>query len=66
MNMSCIPLTVHKPINGHSVLDQMIECLTRVLALRDVETEQHTRRVTAMTLSLARAVGIPAHELIYI
>jgi HD-GYP domain-containing protein (c-di-GMP phosphodiesterase class II) len=63
MNISCIPLTVHKPINAYSVMDQMIECLTRVLALRDVETELHTRRVTAMTLSLARMVGIPAHEL---
>jgi len=66
MNISCIPLSILKPVTGHVVLDQMIECLTRVLVLRDLETEQHTRRVTVMTLSLARAAGIPCSEMIYI
>lgn len=66
MDISFMSLTVHKQITGHPVLDQMVECLTRVLALRDSETEEHTRRVTAMTLSLARVVGIPSTELIYI
>jgi HD-GYP domain-containing protein (c-di-GMP phosphodiesterase class II) len=49
-----------------SELDQMVECLTCALALRDSETVEHTRRVTAMTLILAQAVDIPAGGLIHI
>jgi putative two-component system response regulator len=66
MNMNYMSPMINKLISGHSELDQMVECLTRVLALRDSETEEHTRRVTAMTLSLARAMDIPNPELIYI
>lgn len=51
---------------GDTELDQVVECLTRALALRDSETEAHTRRVTAMTLNLARMVGVPDTELIHI
>jgi len=53
-------------IPRYSELDQMVECLTRVLALCDSETEEHTRRMTAMTLSLACAIEIPHAELLYI
>lgn len=59
MNTCKSPLT-DELISAVSELDQMVECLTRVLALRDSETEEHTRRVTVMTLNLAHAVGIPA------
>lgn len=66
MKMSCMSPMINKLITIHSELDQMVQCLTRALALRDSETEEHTRRVTAMTLSLARAMDIPAAELVYI
>ncbi|MBL8062336.1 MAG: HD domain-containing protein [Anaerolineales bacterium] len=40
-------------------LEKMIEGWSRALYLRDLETEDHTRRVTAMTLQLARRLGVP-------
>ena len=63
---TCMLPTIGEFINVVSDLDLLVECLTRFLALRDSETEEHTRRVTALTLSLARAVDIPAEELIHI
>ncbi|MBI5828335.1 MAG: HD domain-containing protein [Chloroflexi bacterium] len=38
----------------------------RALELRDEDTEGHTRRVTEMTLQLARAVGLKESELLHI
>jgi putative nucleotidyltransferase with HDIG domain len=46
--------------------DDTIEGWSRALDLRDKETEGHTRRVTEMTLRLARSVGIPDEELVHI
>jgi HD-GYP domain-containing protein (c-di-GMP phosphodiesterase class II) len=46
--------------------DKTIEGWSRALDLRDKETEFHTRRVTEMTLRLARRMQIPEHELIHI
>jgi putative nucleotidyltransferase with HDIG domain len=46
--------------------DKTIEGWTRALYLRDHETEDHTRRVTEMTLNLARRMNIPDYELIHI
>jgi len=66
MNMNYLSPMINKLMPRHSELDQMVECLTRALALRDSETEEHTRRVTLMTLSLARAMEIPHTELLYI
>lgn len=43
-----------------------IEGWSRVLDLRDKETEGHTQRVTEMTLRLARALGVPEDELVHI
>lgn len=43
-----------------------IEGWSRALDLRDHETEGHSLRVTAMTLSLARAMGVADDELIHI
>ena len=40
-----------------------LEGWSRALDLRDKETEGHTRRVTEMTLELARTLGIPEGEL---
>ncbi len=46
--------------------DATIEGWSRALDLRDEETEGHTRRVTEMTLRLARAMNIAGAELIQI
>jgi len=46
--------------------DATIEGWSRVLDLRDKETEGHTQRVTEMALRLARALGVPEEEIIHI
>lgn len=43
-----------------------IEGWSRVLDLRDKETEGHTQRVTEMTVRLARALGIAEDEIIHL
>jgi HD-GYP domain-containing protein (c-di-GMP phosphodiesterase class II) len=48
------------------IYDVHVESLVRVLALRDIETEAHTRRVAAMVQELARIWGIPADETVHI
>jgi len=47
-------------------LDHTVECLTRALALHDSDTEEHARRVTALTFNLARSADVPLAELINI
>jgi len=66
MNLTCITPEIDELLNAESELDQIVECLASALALRDSETEEHTRRVVAMTLSLARAAGVPDTELVHI
>jgi PAS domain S-box-containing protein len=46
--------------------DATLEGLALALELRDKETEGHTRRVTDMTVRLARAMGVPDDDLIHI
>ena len=46
--------------------DKTIEGWSRALDLRDKETEDHTQRVTEMTLRLARQAGISDAELVHI
>ena len=46
--------------------DSTIEGWSRALDLRDKETEGHTRRVTDLTLELARAFGFSEVELVHI
>jgi PAS domain S-box-containing protein len=45
--------------------DATIEGWSRALDLRDKETQGHTQRVTAMTLRLARAMGISEADLVH-
>jgi HD-GYP domain-containing protein (c-di-GMP phosphodiesterase class II) len=45
--------------------DATIEGWARALQLRDKETEIHTRRVTEMTLRLARLLGLPEADLLH-
>lgn len=46
--------------------DETIEGWSRALDLRDRETEGHTRRVTEMTIRLARALDVAEDDLIHI
>ena len=46
--------------------DTTIEGWSHALNLRDKVTEKHTRRVTSMTLGLARMMNIPDEKLIHI
>lgn len=46
--------------------DATIEGWAQALELRDVETEGHSRRVTEMTLQLARQLNIQGAELVHI
>jgi putative nucleotidyltransferase with HDIG domain len=46
--------------------DATLEGWARALELRDKETENHSRRVTELTIILAKAMGIHGDELIHI
>jgi PAS domain S-box-containing protein len=46
--------------------DNTLEGWVRTLALRDMETEVHTQRVTMLTLRLASAMGIPDSSLVHV
>lgn len=46
--------------------DTTLEGWANALELRDKETEGHSRRVTALTLKLAQAIGIPPAEMEHI
>lgn len=46
--------------------DATIEGWARALDLRDRETEGHSRRVTELTVSLARELGLPDDELVHL
>jgi putative nucleotidyltransferase with HDIG domain len=46
--------------------DVTIEGLSRALDLRDKETEEHTRRVTEITLKLASALGVAETDMVHI
>jgi len=46
--------------------DTTLEGWSHALDLRDKETEGHSRRVTEMTLDLARAMGVPEPDLVHI
>lgn len=46
--------------------DRTIEGWIRALDLRDREIEGHTKRVTEMTMLVARALGLPESEIVHI
>jgi PAS domain S-box-containing protein len=46
--------------------DATIEGWSRTLDLRDKDTEGHTKRVTGITVRLAKAIGVQEEELIHI
>ncbi|MBK8780875.1 MAG: PAS domain S-box protein [Anaerolineales bacterium] len=46
--------------------DNTLEGWARALELRDEITEGHTRRVTELTLKLARALNIPENEIVHV
>jgi len=49
-----------------NAFDSTIEGWSHALDLRDKETEDHTQRVTEMTLKLARAAGMNEEELVHV
>lgn len=63
--------TLHEQTERHAAelalaYDTTLEGWARALELRDEITEGHTRRVTELTLRLARAMGLSEAELIHI
>jgi PAS domain S-box-containing protein/putative nucleotidyltransferase with HDIG domain len=53
-------------IDLFNAFDSTIEGWSHALDLRDKETEDHTLRVTEMTLRLARAAGMTEEELVHV
>lgn len=49
----------------HHAYDATIASWTRLLDMKDKETEGHSERVTALTLRLARYIGIDDQEIMY-
>src|SRR5581483_4577780 len=43
--------------------DITLEALGDALDLKDAETEGHSKRVTAFTIAIARAMGLPAEQI---
>jgi putative nucleotidyltransferase with HDIG domain len=43
--------------------DMMLEALGDALDLKDAETEYHSRRVTAFTIAIAKAMGLPSEQI---
>ncbi|HEX9110836.1 MAG TPA: HD domain-containing phosphohydrolase [Terriglobales bacterium] len=43
--------------------DRTLEALAGALELKDAETQNHTRRVTAYTIAIARKMGLPKEEI---
>jgi putative nucleotidyltransferase with HDIG domain len=56
----------HSNTELFNAFDSTIEGWSHALDLRDKETEDHTLRVTEMTLKLARAAGITEEELVHV
>lgn len=52
--------------NVPTYIEKLIEGWSRSLYLRDFETEDHTRRVTEMTVRLARRLGLPEEDMVNI
>jgi putative nucleotidyltransferase with HDIG domain len=49
--------------NLERAYDIGLECFGHSLALRDAETEKHSRRVTAYAIAMARRIGLPKEEI---
>lgn len=43
--------------------DTSLELIGNALALKDAETESHSKRVTAFAISIARALGLPSDQI---
>jgi putative nucleotidyltransferase with HDIG domain len=58
--------TVAHAIADAQAFDDFLEIWADALAMRDQETEGHSKRVVEMTVALARMMGVPDPELIHI
>lgn len=66
---SCLHCQVFKENQARDIIsayDHTLEGWAKILELRDKTTESHSRRVTDLTLQLARQFGIPDAELTHI
>jgi response regulator RpfG family c-di-GMP phosphodiesterase len=48
------------------LIDSLLESWVSLLSIRDLETMEHTRRVTEYTVRLSARMGFPEHELVHI
>lgn len=60
--MSLILETFNTP-ELHIVPNETVTNLLKILSLHDSDTEEHARRVTELTIILARGIGVPDSEL---
>jgi len=65
---NAITLYSRLPINSElfQAYELMIDGFVRALSFRDLETEEHARRVTDLTLQMARMMLLPEEDLIYL
>ena len=64
-NAELVEALQHSNIELTQAYDATIEGWSRAMDLRDKETEGHTQRVTELTLTLAREMGVEESELIH-
>lgn len=50
-------------LEPHTVQNEIVKNFLRVLSLHDSDTEEHARRVTELTINLAKQIGVPNAEL---
>lgn len=52
-------------LNENKIYDMHVQSLVRLLSFRDLETKEHTRRVTAVSLRFASLYDLPKKDLIH-
>jgi PAS domain S-box-containing protein len=65
-NATLVDALQHSNAELARAYDRTLEGWSRALDLRDKETDGHSRRVTEMTLRLARAMGVSEADLVHI
>lgn len=65
-NMSLFESMQRSNVELQLAYDITLEGWSKALELRDQETEGHTRRVTELTMRLARAVGMREEDLVHV
>ncbi|MCL5995993.1 MAG: HD domain-containing protein, partial [Chloroflexi bacterium] len=66
LNAQLVEQMQHYDRELEQACDSALESWSRTLDLRDKETEDHTRRVTALTVRLARAMGMCERDIVHV